>query len=79
MRVADAGQSRAGLDDSFSSNVISPSYGTEGDHWRATACEVSCSAAWSAGYGGAPSPGPANERLVQRPKPREKGLKKQNK
>ncbi len=29
--------------------------------------------------GGAPSPGPADERLVQRPKPGKEGLKKQKK
>jgi len=30
-------------------------------------------------YGGAASAGPTDERLVQRPKPRKKGLKKQKK
>ena len=37
MDIAHAGESRADLDDAFSSNVISLSYGTEGGHWRATA------------------------------------------
>jgi len=79
MRVADAGESRAGLDDGFSSNVINLIHGTKGDDWRATAYRVSWSAGWAAGYAGAPSPGPADKRLVQRPKPREEGLKEQKK